>query len=116
MFLNNNRWPNVLMLDWELALYRLQLWRLITPFFYLGPVGLNFFLTAQFMWTYMSQLEKLHYREPHTFAMLLMFGIGRCVRSLCLRCFPVRGLPGLVSRAWAHVHELVVVRVIRLVW
>lgn len=78
MLLNNNQWPDVLMLDWEPTIYKLQLWRLITPFFYLGPVGLNFFLTAQFMWTYMSQLERLHYREPHTFVMLLAFGVTRC--------------------------------------
>lgn len=76
--LNNNRWPEALLLNWEPTIYKLQLWRLITPFFYLGPLGLNSLLTAHFAWTYMSQLEKLHYREPHTFVMLLVFGVTRC--------------------------------------
>lgn len=74
---NNNQWPSTLLLDWQPTIFKLQLWRLFTPFLYLGPVGLNFFLTAHFSWTYMSQLEKLHYREPHTFVMLLAFGMSR---------------------------------------
>lgn len=76
-FFNRNQWPQVLLLDWEPTILKLQLWRLFTPFFYLGPLGLNFLLTAHFSWTYMSQLEKLHYREPHTFVMLLIFGMSR---------------------------------------
>ncbi|CAN0041309.1 unnamed protein product, partial [Choristocarpus tenellus] len=73
--LNRNEWPAVLSLEWKPAILKLQLWRLVTPFLYLGPLGVNFLITAHFSWTYMSQLEKLHYREPHTFAMLLLFGM-----------------------------------------
>ncbi|CAN0473423.1 unnamed protein product, partial [Discosporangium mesarthrocarpum] len=54
-----------------------QLWRIVSPFFYLGPLGPNFLITAHFAWTYMSQLEKLHYREPHTCVVMLLFGMGR---------------------------------------
>lgn len=81
-FLNGNQWPNFLLLDWQPAIFKLQLWRLFTPFLYLGPVGMNFALTVHFAWTYMSQLEKLHYREPHTFVMLLAFGMSRCSERL----------------------------------
>lgn len=77
MVFNNNQWPDFLLLDWKPAIFKLQLWRLFTPFLYLGPVGVNFALTVHFAWTYMSQLEKLHYREPHTFVMLLAFGMSR---------------------------------------
>lgn len=79
--LNGNAWPDVFLLDWRPAIFKLQLWRLLTPFLYLGPVGMNFLLNVHFSWTYMSQLEKLHYREPHTFVMLLLFGISRCGRA-----------------------------------
>lgn len=75
--LNENQWPTFLLLDWRPAIFKLQLWRLFTPFLNLGPLGLNFALTAHFAWTYMSHLEKLHYREPHTFVMLLAFGMSR---------------------------------------
>lgn len=78
-FFNENQWPSIFLLDWRPTILKLQFWRLFTPFLYLGPLGLNFVLTAHFTWTYMSQLEKLHYREPHTFVMLLAFGMGRCV-------------------------------------
>ncbi|CBJ26891.1 Derlin (Degradation in endoplasmic reticulum protein) (Der1-like protein) [Ectocarpus siliculosus] len=74
--LNENQWPTFLLLDWRPAIFKLQLWRLFTPFLNLGPLGLNFALTAHFAWTYMSHLEKLHYREPHTFVMLLAFGMS----------------------------------------
>ncbi|CAM9613723.1 unnamed protein product [Ectocarpus fasciculatus] len=74
--LNENQWPTFLLLDWRPAILKLQLWRLLTPFLNLGPLGLNFALTAHFAWTYMSHLEKLHYREPHTFVMLLAFGMS----------------------------------------
>lgn len=77
MVFNGNQWPSFLLLDWQPAIFKLQLWRLVTPFLYLGPVGINFLLTVHFAWTYMSQLEKLHYQEPHTFVMLLAFGVGR---------------------------------------
>ena len=76
-FLNQNQWPSFLLLDWRPTLLKLQLWRLVTPFLFLGPLGVNFVLTTHFSWTYMSQLEKLHYREPHTFVMLLVFGMSR---------------------------------------
>ena len=80
---NENQWPTLFLLDWKPTILKLQFWRLFTPFLYLGPLGLNFVLTAHFTWTYMSQLEKLHYREPHTFVMLLAFGMGRTVER-CL--------------------------------
>lgn len=86
-FLNNNQWPEFLLLDWQPAIFGLQLWRLFTPFLYLGPVGINFALTVHFAWTYMSQLEKLHYREPHTFVMLLAFGMSRCSDIKDSSCF-----------------------------
>jgi hypothetical protein len=62
--LNKNQWPKYFDLDWKAIFLKLQFWRLITAFLYFGPLGLNYILTIQFVWTYMSQLEKLSYNKP----------------------------------------------------
>jgi Derlin-2/3 len=71
---NKNSWPEVLSLNWNSVVTRLQLWRPFTAFLFFGPFGLNYVLTIQFVWTYMAQLEKLHYNKPAEFFMLLVFG------------------------------------------
>lgn len=72
--LNKNSWPEVLNLNWNSVVTRIQLWRPFTAFLFFGPFGLNYVLTIQFVWTYMAQLEKLHYNKPAEFFMLLLFG------------------------------------------
>jgi hypothetical protein len=62
--LNNNRFPDFLLLDWAQVVTRGQLWRLFTAFLYFGPLDISFALTVQFVWQYMSQLEKVHHKEP----------------------------------------------------
>ena len=64
MLLNNNRFPDFLLLDWAQVASRGQLWRLFTAFLYFGPLDISFALTVQFVWQYMSQLEKVHHKEP----------------------------------------------------
>jgi len=62
--LNNNRFPDFLLLDWAQVVTRGQIWRLFTAFLYFGPLDISFALTVQFVWQYMSQLEKVHHKEP----------------------------------------------------
>jgi Derlin-2/3 len=73
-----NRFPKTLLLDWP-SVMKLQLWRPLTSFLYFGPFGVSFLLTIQFLWQYMSQVEKLHYARPEKFVMLMAFG---CVSLL----------------------------------
>lgn len=40
-----------------------QIWRPLTSFLYFGQFGLNYLLSAHFMWTYMAHLEKLKVRN-----------------------------------------------------
>lgn len=75
-----NRFPGVLLLDWP-AVIKLQLWRPLTSFLYFGPFGINFLLTIQFIWQYMSQVEKLHYARPEKFVMLMAFGSASLLLS-----------------------------------
>lgn len=71
---NQNKWPKILNLDWTAVVTRLQFWRPITAFMFFGPLGLNFLLTIQFVWTYMSQLEKLNYNNPERYCTMILFG------------------------------------------
>ena len=68
-----NVWPEFLNLDWKQVLMG-QIWRPFTAFLFFGPLGLNYILTIHFVWTYMAQLEKLNYKAPEDFFILLAFG------------------------------------------
>lgn len=74
LFFNGNSWPGFLDVNWNRILTRLEFWRLIAAFLYLGPFGLNYMLTLHFIWTYMSELEKLHVARPEEFLVMLGFG------------------------------------------
>jgi Derlin-2/3 len=71
--LNKNTWPDALNLEWKKVLMG-QIWRPITSFLFFGPLGLNYILTIHFVWTYMAQMEKLNYKAPEDFFVLLVFG------------------------------------------
>ena len=71
--LSKNIWPEFLNLNWSKFITG-QFWRPITSFLFFGPLGFNYILTIHFVWTYMSQLEKLNYKTPDEFFILLIFG------------------------------------------
>jgi hypothetical protein len=73
-FFNSNQWPSSLSFNWNSILLKGQVWRLISGFFFLGPLDIFYPLTLQFIWQNMSQLEKLSYKEPEEFVILLLFG------------------------------------------
>lgn len=71
----DNDFPKVLLLDWNKVLTRLQIWRPFTSFLNFGPFGLGFLMTAQFVWAYMSTLERLNYSRPYDFWIMVVFGM-----------------------------------------
>eukprot|EP01038_Epipyxis_sp_PR26KG_P011578 gene11578-15505_t len=71
--LNKNNWPSILDFDLK-SLLTLQVWRLFTPFLYIGKLDLYYPLTLQFVWQHMSQLEKMNYNKPEEFLVMLLFG------------------------------------------
>ena len=74
-FLNKNTWPEFLHLNsWKQVITKFHFWRPFTAFLFFGPLGLNYILTIQFVWTYMAQLEKLNYNKPADFFIQLLFG------------------------------------------
>lgn len=70
---NGNTWPKILDLDWRATL-KGQIWRPITAFLYFGPLGLNYFITMHFVWTYMCDLERMKFGAPHDFVVMIVFG------------------------------------------
>eukprot|EP00923_Selenidium_pygospionis_P060208 GHVN01105993.1.p1 GENE.GHVN01105993.1~~GHVN01105993.1.p1 ORF type:complete len:502 (+),score=128.74 GHVN01105993.1:1627-3132(+) len=71
---NYSVWPKRLALDWR-HVGRGELWRLLTPFFYVGPMGISYFLTLHFIWTYLSSIEKHLCHNPAEFFALLSFAV-----------------------------------------
>jgi Derlin-2/3 len=80
LFFNQNQWPEFLSMNWN-AVSKFQFWRLITGFLYFGPFGLNYLLTMQFIWQYLSQIEKLYFNQPERFLLLLGFGASSLLLS-----------------------------------
>lgn len=71
---NKNKWPSFLHFDWSPILFQGQFWRLISAFFFLGPLDIFYPLTIQFVWQHMSTLEKLSSQQPEEFALMTLFG------------------------------------------
>lgn len=82
-----NEFPSILLLDWDQTVKRLQIWRPFTTFLNLGPFGMSFYLTIQFVWQYMATLERANHDKPYDFLVLLLFA------QLCMVIgYPLFGL------------------------
>lgn len=104
-----NQWPKLLHLEWLPVFTKFQIWRPITAFLYFGPLGLNYLLTIQFVWTYMGQLEKLNYNKPEDFFIMIIFGIVSLLSSYSLLGFSTKFLGHNLSTylvyIWARLFE-----------
>lgn len=76
--LNQNYWPDFLTFSWS-GLTNFQLWRLLTGFLFLGGLDLFYPLTLQFVWQHMSYLEKMNYKSPEDFLVLVLFGMASLI-------------------------------------
>merc|ERR1719240_2171279 len=67
--------PFSLYLNWQLIIYELQLWRLVTCFLFFGTFGFPFFWNTYVMVFYCSSLEDVAFhRRPADFLWMLIFG------------------------------------------
>jgi Derlin-2/3 len=104
-----NQFPSILVLDWKKVLTRLQIWRPFTSFLNFGPLGLGYIMTAQFVWVYMSTLERLNHNRPYDFWIMILFGqiamvIGYPVLKLSPR-FLGHNLSTYLVYIWSRYHE-----------
>jgi hypothetical protein len=106
---NNREFPSFLVLDWQRVLKRGEIWRPLSTFLNFGPFGLGYALTLQFVWTYMSTLEKLHHRKPYEFWIMICFGmlsmvVGYPILKLNPR-FLGHNLSTFLVYVWSRYHE-----------
>lgn len=108
-FLNENEWPEELHFDLEKTLQDFQLWRPFTSFLHLGPLGFNYLLTLQFVWMYMSQLEKLLVRTPAEYLVMTVFGAASLLASYVALDLPTHflghNLAAYFVYIWSRVFE-----------
>ncbi len=105
---NNNDYPSYFLLEWK-SIMKGQIWRPITAFFNFGPLGLGWLMTAHFVWTYMSTLERLNHSKPYEFWYMIFFGctsmvFGYTFLSISPR-FLGHNLSTFLVYVWSRYHE-----------
>lgn len=105
---HKNDFPTMLQLEWAPTL-RGQLWRPFTAFLNFGPLGLGYLMTLQFVWTYMSTLERLNHDAPYDFWLMILFGAGSMVAGYAAMGLSPRFLGHNLSTflvyVWSRYHE-----------
>jgi len=106
---NKNDFPSILQLSWTPTLANLQIWRPLTAFLNFGPLGLGYLMTIQFVWTYMSTLERLNHDRPYDFWMMMVFGAGMMVTTYSIMGLNPHALGHNLSTfmvyIWSRYHE-----------
>lgn len=106
---NKNDFPSILQLDWKPTLTKLQIWRPLTAFLNFGPLGLGYLMTAHFVWTYMSTLERLNHSNPYDFWLMMLFGSVMMVGGYTMLGLSPRFLGHNLSTflvyVWSRYHE-----------
>jgi Derlin-2/3 len=106
---NKNDFPSILQLDWKPILTKLQIWRPLTAFLNFGPLGLGYLMTAHFVWTYMSTLERLNHSNPYDFWLMMLFGSVMMVGGYTMLGLSPRFLGHNLSTflvyVWSRYHE-----------
>ncbi len=115
----HNEFPKWLGLDsYGPILTKLQVWRPLTAFLNFGPFGLGYLMTAHFVWTYMSTLERLNHDRPYDFWIMILFGqvsmvIGYPILKLSPK-FLGHNLSTFLVYVWSRYHEGVEVNMFEL--
>lgn len=106
---HNNVFPSYFLLNWKSTLSKFQFWRPFTAFLNFGPMGLGWLMTAHFVWTYMSTLERLNHATPYEFWYMIFFGCTSMVLGYTCLKIPPRFLGHNLSTflvyVWSRYHE-----------
>lgn len=106
---NKNDFPSIFLLDWKATLAKGQFWRPVTAFLNFGPIGLGWLMTAHFVWTYMSTLERLNHNQPYEFWYMIFFGCSTMVMGYTFLDISPRFLGHNLSTflvyIWSRYHE-----------
>jgi hypothetical protein len=107
-YITGGGYPAFATLDYG-GVFRGQVWRLLTGFLNYGPFGISYLLTTQFVWTYMSAIERLHHDQPTEFFVMMLTGMG----SMLVAYFAFGFEPQLLAHnlstflvyIWSRIHE-----------
>jgi len=104
-----NEFPSFLLFETKPMSKLVQIWRPMTAFLNFGPFGLGYVMTAQFVWTYMSSIERLHHANPYDFWIMILFGqlcmvIGYPILKLSPK-FLGHNLSTFLVYVWSRFHE-----------
>jgi len=106
---NKNDFPSYFLLDWKATITKFQFWRPVTAFLNFGPLGLGWFMTAHFVWTYMATLERLNHKQPYEFWYMIFFGCTTMVMGYTFLNISPRFLGHNLSTflvyIWSRYHE-----------
>lgn len=114
---NKNQFPPILLLEWKKVITKLQVWRLLTAFLNFGPMGFGYLMTAHFVWTYMSTLERLNHNRPYDFWIMILFGqLSMVIGYPLLKLSPGflgHNLSTFFVYIWSRYHEGIQVSMVR---
>eukprot|EP01039_Chlorochromonas_danica_P005184 gene5184-5706_t len=106
---NRNQWPEYFTFSWSGIFPKFQIWRLATGFLYFGALDLFYPLTLQFVWQHMSQLEKMNYKSPEDFMIMIGFGMITLITIYSLTGISMRylghNLATYLVYIWSRVFE-----------
>ena len=106
---NGNQFPDIFLLDWKGVLTKMQIWRPLTAFLNIGPFGLGYAMTAQFVWTYMATLERMNHSHPYDFWLMILFGCASMVAGYSFLKIPPtflgHNLSTFLVYVWSRYHE-----------
>mmetsp|Transcript_35288 Transcript_35288/g.77295 ORF Transcript_35288/g.77295 Transcript_35288/m.77295 type:complete len:360 (+) Transcript_35288:175-1254(+) len=106
---NKNQFPSIFLLEWKAVLTKLQIWRPFTAFLNVGPFGLGYAMTAQFVWTYMATLERMNHSHPYDFWFMIVFGCASMVAGYTFLNIPPtflgHNLSTFLVYVWSRYHE-----------
>ncbi|VTZ67257.1 DER1-like protein, putative [Plasmodium chabaudi chabaudi] len=71
--LNKNVYKYILY-DFDKIFKNGEIWRLVTPYFYIGNLYLQYILMFNYLNIYMSSVEIAHYKNPEDFLIFLTYG------------------------------------------
>ena len=101
--------PFSLYINLHLVIFKWQLWRLFTNFFFFGPLSIDFLFHMFFLARYCRLLEEGSFRgRSCDFALMLLFGgITMCVASAFISVPPFLGssLAFMMVYVWARRNE-----------
>jgi len=105
----NHEFPPYFSLEWKKVLTQFHVWRPLTAFLNFGTLGIGYILTLNFVWTYMSTLERLNHDHPYDFWYMILFGCMSMVTGYAFLGLSPRFLGHNLSTflvyVWSRYHE-----------